>query len=141
MLTTSPTDRILRFIVRPLAAAAMALSCGTALAVTKVSPADAAKMVKSGDAILLDVREAEEVKYGVAEPAKWVPTSDIEAQGGKYKDTLAHLDKSKEVIVYCASGGRAQAFAEKLEAMGYKTANMGGYDAWKKAGLPVRKVP
>ena len=108
--------------------------------VQKISPADAAKRVAAGDAVLVDVREpAEWADSEVAKPAVLLPKSDFD---GPKKEWTPFLEKNREkqIILYCASGNRAGIVAAKLAEKGHKVANAGGFSDWAEAGLPVRKA-
>jgi rhodanese-related sulfurtransferase len=107
----------------------------------KISPADAAKLVADGKAVLIDVREPSEwAESGVAAPAVLLPKSEFDAGlTGDWKDFLAKVG-DKEIITYCRSGRRSGAVAEALAKQGHKVANAGGFGDWQKAGLPTRKV-
>ncbi len=108
--------------------------------VPKVTPADAAKRVADGKAVLVDVREASEwAEMGVAKPAVLLPKSDFDGDQKQWKDFLGKVG-DKEVIVYCRSGRRSEAVATALAAKGVKVANAGGMKDWSDAGLPTRKV-
>src|SRR5437868_6192899 len=112
----------------------------SAAEVQKIAPADAAKLVADGKAVLVDVREASEWKEtGVAQPAVLLAKSDFD---GAQKDWKPFLEKvgDKQVILYCRSGHRAGIVAETLAQKGVKAANAGGLKDWTDAGLPVRKV-
>lgn len=120
----------------------LAVSAVAALAadVKKVSPSEAAQLVKSGRAVLVDVREpAEWAQSGVAEPAALLPKSDFDGAQAQWKGFL-EKNQGKQVILYCRSGKRADTVATALAAKGIATANAGGYVDWEKAGLPTRKV-
>lgn len=106
-----------------------------------ISPADAAKLVAEGKAVLIDVREPSEwADSGVAAPAVLLPKSEFDAgQVGDWKDFLAKVG-DKQIITYCRSGKRSGAVAEALAAKGHKVANAGGFKGWQDAGLPVRKA-
>lgn len=110
-------------------------------AVEKIAPADAAKLVADGKAVLIDVREpAEWLESGVAAPAVLLPKSEFDAgRVGEWKEFLAHVGH-KQIIIYCRSGKRSGAVAEALELEGRKVANAGGFKDWKEAGLPTRQV-
>lgn len=95
-------------------------------------------MLRNDFAVLVDVREEDEVKGGMAAPATWIPTSKIEADDPAWKDFVAKLPKDKEIVFYCQKGGRAGKAAEKLAAQGYRVANMGSYENWTAAGLPTK---
>jgi len=108
--------------------------------VAKISPADAAKLVADGKAVLIDVREpAEWLESGVAAPAVLLPKSEFDAgRIGEWKDFLAHVG-DKQIITYCRSGKRSDVVAAALEKEGHKVANAGGFKDWQAAGLPTRK--
>lgn len=108
--------------------------------VKKIAPAEAAKLVAAGKAVLVDVREPKEwAESGVAQPAALLPKSDFDGEQKQWKDFLAKVG-DKQVILYCRSGGRAGTVAAALGEKGVKTANAGGLKDWAAAGLPVRKV-
>ena len=120
----------------------LALSALTAFAaeVKKIAPAEAAQLVKSGQAVLVDVREpAEWAQTGVAAPAALLPKSDFDGAKAQWKGFL-DKNQGKQVILYCRSGKRADTVATALAAQGIAVANAGGYADWEKAGLPTRKV-
>ena len=51
------------------------------------------------------------------------------------------FDRSKTVIVYCASGGRSALAGKTLKDMGYNDVrNLGGFKDWLEAGGPVEKI-
>jgi len=110
------------------------------LAVEKITPANAAKLVAEGKAVLIDVREpAEWLESGVAAPAVLLPKSEFDnGRVGEWKDFLAQLG-DKQIIAYCRSGKRSGVVAEALEKEGHKVANAGGFKDWTEAGLPTRK--
>lgn len=106
----------------------------------KIAPADAAKLVAEGKAVLVDCREPGEWKEtGVAGPAVLLAKSDFDGEQKEWKDFLAKVG-DKQVLVYCRSGRRSGTVAEALAAKGIKAANVGGLKDWTDAGLPVRKV-
>lgn len=102
-----------------------------------VGPAEARDRVASGQAILVDVREPGEWAGGVAAPALLLPLSNLRGDRGAWNAAL-EANKGKEVIVYCASGMRSGIVASMLQKEGIKASNMGGFGAWRGAGLPVR---
>jgi rhodanese-related sulfurtransferase len=122
-----------------VAALVCALPLGAAEAKV-VTPKEAAALVASGKAVLVDVRETEEcAASGVAQPAKVLPKSDFDGDQKQWQAFLA-ANKGKQVLVYCASGRRSKAVAEALAAKGIESANVGGLKDWAAAGLPVRKI-
>jgi len=108
--------------------------------VANVPPQDAAKLVADGKAVLVDVREAPEWKAsGVAAPATLLPKSDLDGDQKQWKPFLEQ-NKGKQILLYCASGGRSKTVAAALAEKGLRTANVGGFRDWSRAGLPVRQV-
>ena len=109
--------------------------------VPTVAPAEAARLVADGKAVLVDVREPNEwADTGVAAPAMLLPKSEFDAGlVGDWKDFLTKSG-DKQIIVYCRTGRRSGAVAEALAAKGHKVANAGGFKDWQDAGLPVRQA-
>ncbi len=66
---------------------------------------------------LIDVREDDEVANGKIQGAKHIPL-------GLVKDHIEELDKSKEYIIVCRSGGRSGRAVKLLESKGYNVVNM-----------------
>src|SRR5437868_5901256 len=110
-------------LLRTLLLATLALA-PTARAADKAQVEAAAAKIAIGQAVLLDVREADEIKDGMAGPAMWLPTSAIKAQGTRFKDIMKNLPKDKPVYVYCASGGRAGRFVDELKQKGYQAESL-----------------
>ncbi|MDP1578820.1 MAG: rhodanese-like domain-containing protein [Candidatus Didemnitutus sp.] len=107
----------------------------------KISPEDAAALVREGKAILIDVREpAEWTSTGVAAPALLLAKSDFDGTQAAWKPFLATVDKETTVVLYCRSGNRSGKLAAILAQQGFKVANAGGLTDWQKAGLPIRKI-
>lgn len=71
------------------------------------------------DLNIIDVREDEEVAEGVIPGAKHIPLGSI-------TERLNELDKSKEYIIVCRSGGRSGRACEFLAAQGYDVTNLEG---------------
>ena len=109
--------------------------------VPAITPAEAAKLVAAGKAVIIDVREPSEwAESGVAAPAVLLPKSEFDAGlAGDWQDFLAKVG-DKQILTYCRSGKRSGAVAEALAAKGHKVANAGRFQDWQAAGLPVRKA-
>lgn len=112
--------------------------CATEVA--SLTPAEAAKLVAGGRAVLVDVREPNEwAESGVAAPAVLLPKSEFDdGLAGDWKDFLAKTG-DRQIILYCRSGRRSGAVAAALAEKGHKVANAGGFKDWQAAGLPTRK--
>lgn len=74
---------------------------------------------------ILDVRQPGEYEGGHIPGAKLVPMAVL-------TDSLAEIDRSKPVLVYCAIGGRSRIAAQTLAGQGYdQVINLsGGFKAW-----------
>jgi rhodanese-related sulfurtransferase len=92
-----------------------------------------AKIAEKGVQIL-DVRTMSEYNSGFLKNALQADWNNR----AQFNDRTQHLDKTKPVYVYCASGVRSGSAAAALREKGYTAINMeGGLNAWKKAGKPV----
>jgi rhodanese-related sulfurtransferase len=101
-----------------------------------VNPTQATQLINREDALVVDVREANEFASGHVLGAKKLPLARLDAVG-------ADLAKRKErpVIVYCDGSDRAAKAAAALRKQGFtRVLNLsGGLGAWQQAGLPVEK--
>jgi len=109
-------------------------------AVRKVSPAEAADMMKGGNVLIVDVRDPPEVQQsGKIKGAVAVSRGMLEFRADP--DTPYHnpaFQKDRTVLVYCASGGRSALAGKRLKEMGYGTVyNIGGFKELAEAGLPT----
>ena len=94
--------------------------------------ADAVREVEAGDAVLVDVRTAEEHAEGHAPEAVHLPLADIEA--GERPDVA----KDEPIFVYCRTGRRAQIAVDLLRRDGWTdVTNIGGLTDWQGAGGAV----
>ena len=74
---------------------------------------------------IVDVRQADEVASGKIPNAIHIPLGLLEFK-------IQDLDKSKEYIMVCRSGGRSGRATEFLENRGFNVINMtGGMLAWE----------
>jgi rhodanese-related sulfurtransferase len=103
---------------------------------SNIGPALAIGVINKEDAVLLDVREMNEIKDGMINNAIHIPLSAINKR-------LNELDKYKDraVLVYCRSGNRSGSVCRTLSSRGFdKVYNLaGGIMAWQDAHLPVSK--
>lgn len=104
-----------------------------------IKPLDAHKMQQDKSAVIVDVRELDELKEGMVKEAISAPISTMKNKKDEWDKIVATLPKDKTIIVYCKSGGRAKKVGEDLVKKGFKVLNMGGFESWQKAGLPVEK--
>ncbi|WP_212391429.1 rhodanese-like domain-containing protein [Sporosarcina beigongshangi] len=82
--------------------------------------------ISEGKALtIIDVREVYEVTAGKIPGAVNIPLGLVEFR-------MHELDKSKEYIMVCQSGGRSGRATQFLESHGYNVVNMqGGMLAWE----------
>ena len=105
---------------------------------TAMKPAEAAQLVESGQAVIIDVREPGEWSGGVAGPALLLSLTDLRGSRRQWRSALeAH--KGKQLLLYCASGMRSGMAARTLKREGHAAQNLGGFGRWARAGLPTRK--
>lgn len=103
---------------------------------TRMAPSACAARVRSGAALLIDVREPGEWAGGVAHSATLLAFSDLTGQRAQWRQFLAAAN-GREVLLYCASGSRSGLAARILLAEGVRAANTGGLSDWRAAGWPV----
>jgi rhodanese-related sulfurtransferase len=104
--------------------------------ITEISPSEAAEKSKSGEAVIIDVREKDEWDEERIPDAIHMSRGTIELDvEEKVPDTNAMI------ICHCGGGGRSALAAESLQKMGYKNVRSmaGGFKAWKAIGLPTAK--
>ena len=105
-------------------------------AVPKITPDQASDMIKKGNTLVVDVRDAPEVSAsGKIAGAVNVSRGMLEFRAdpdSPYHDK--NFVKEKIVILYCASGGRSALAGKVLKDMGYdKVYNVGGFKDWTGA--------
>ncbi|WP_339933650.1 rhodanese family protein [uncultured Brevundimonas sp.] len=100
---------------------------------TALSAADVAARMKSGTAVLVDIRERDEfarehIPGAAATPMSLFEKADLQILPGR------------DVVFMCRSGNRTQAncnqLASRVPGQAYVLA--GGIDGWKKAGLATK---
>jgi molybdopterin/thiamine biosynthesis adenylyltransferase/rhodanese-related sulfurtransferase len=105
--------------------------------IKEVDPAEVHEQLGNG-AVVVDVRESEEVAAGKLPGAIHVPRGYLES-----RIEGAVPDRSQHVILYCASGNRSAFAARTLsEDLGYENVEsmIGGITLWKDRGYEV-EVP
>lgn len=108
--------------------------------VPRISPAQAQELVASGQAVLIDVRDAPEVeKSGKVAGALHISRGMLEFRAdpdSPYHDKT--LRKDRPVILYCASGGRSALSGKTLKDLGYaEVYNLGAFKDWVDNGGPI----
>jgi rhodanese-related sulfurtransferase len=97
---------------------------------SEVTPEQAAELVNTRGARVVDVRRGDEWSAGHIAGAEHVPLDQLSARA----EELA----GDPVLFYCAGGERARMAAEAFSASGREAASVaGGFDAWRAAGRPI----
>ncbi len=104
--------------------------------ITEIRPTDAEAKMRSGDAVIVDVREKDEWDEEHISDAIHLSRGTIELD---IEEKIPDLNQM--IITHCGGGGRSALAAENLQKMGYKNVRSmaGGFKAWKAAGLPMTK--
>ncbi|MGY6552990.1 MAG: molybdopterin-synthase adenylyltransferase MoeB [Wenzhouxiangella sp.] len=97
-----------------------------------IAPAEAVTRLQSG-ALLLDVREADEIAQGTPAGAQPIGRGFLEMR----IEGLAP-DRDQAILVMCAVATRSLLAADDLRRMGYANLAVvdGGFNRWKDEGLP-----
>lgn len=100
--------------------------------------AEEARDLAAGGAVLVDVREPDEVAAGSPPGATRIVRGFLEL---RIEDAVP--DPSTTVLTMCAGGVRSLFAAEGLKQMGYTDVRSvkGGFNGWKNDGLPVEVPP
>ncbi len=104
---------------------------------TEIPPATVNRWIGNGEAVLVDVREADELAQARLEKAIHVPMSAFDPE-------LIPVDTGKKVVFICARGARSEKVGTYVVAQGILTEayNLaGGLIAWAEAGLPLETGP
>lgn len=120
-----------------------------------VAPHDAWTLLSNGDAVLVDVRTAEERKFvGQVPESKHVPWAtglSLSRNPRFAKELEAKAGKDEVVLLLCRSGKRSAAAAEAAAKAGFRNVfnilegfegdldeqqRRGAFNGWRHAGLP-----
>jgi len=99
-----------------------------------VSTAEAVQMVNQKEAVLIDLRSADQFKAASIAQSRNIPAADLDAKA-------ASLPKDKPVILVCDTGRSAPRSVAVLRKHGLQEVYTleGGIQAWMQASLPVKK--
>lgn len=115
---------------------AITQSCfeATAGTIEIVSPEEAASIVESEAAVLVDVRSKKEFEAGHIEGAINIPVDSENLH-----EIIARLDQEEPVMVYCNGGRQSAQCAKILEEKGFtKIFDLdGGLSTWKASGREI----
>jgi len=97
-------------------------------------PAELAQLIKQGQVVAVDTREAQPFARAHIPGATNLPLEEIESR-------LAELHMLQgEPVLYCRSGDKSKALAQKLTESGMPVAFLeGGFLAWESEQLPIER--
>ena len=101
--------------------------------IAEVTAAEVKEGLGAGAAIhIVDVRERDEVMDGYIPGAALIPRGFLELN----IEEDVTMDRSAEIVLYCAGGNRSALAARDLAFMGYTNVKsmIGGFKGWKDAG-------
>jgi rhodanese-related sulfurtransferase len=98
----------------------------------EATPQQASDAVRSGEAVLIDVRETWEWNQQRIAGAVLIPLAEVPHR-------LDEIPDDRDVYVHCRLGGRSAQAVEFLRGHGRPRAVnvLGGIEGWEQAGLPV----
>ena len=102
---------------------------------SEVDPATARKWATDGDAVLVDVREHQELAQASIDGAVHVPLSTFDP-------AQLPTESGKKIVILCAHGNRSLQVGQYLIDQGIlpEAYNLtGGLAAWLEAGLPLHQ--
>lgn len=112
----------------------------------RVTPEEAARAVEEDGALLVDIRaESQRAADGTVPSARFVPRNALEWRldpASEHRDPeLAGYERP--VILMCHEGYQSSLAAATLKDLGlvHATDMIGGYRAWREAGLPADAAP
>lgn len=134
-----PTDFIqqnLWLIILAIGSGVMLVWPGFRQAGKQLSPALATQLINHENARIIDVRETGEFKTAHIPGASNLPLKDLTTRVKELED-----QKEKPLLFVCASGIRSGQACAQLKKLGFSNLNTldGGFDAWLRAGLPVKR--
>lgn len=72
------------------------------------------KQLQKEGAVIIDVRSPQEYREGHIDGAISIPEYDIKKEAEK-----RIINKNKDIVVYCSSGGRSKKAQKQLKKLGY----------------------
>ena len=109
-----------------------------------ISTDEAHKMASENQCNLIDIRDIRELdKEGRVENSNHIPRGMLEfwldPDSAYFKQ--GKLDLNKEIVLFCAAGGRSALAAKTLEEMGFKNVSHidGGFGSMKNSGFKIIK--
>lgn len=100
--------------------------------VPEIDPVAAWKVFSSGKALIIDVREPEELDEVAIADVIHIPLARLSAEADE-------LPRDRDLLVICRSGVRSAYATQFLLQSGFERARniVGGVIAWAQSGLPI----
>lgn len=112
----------------------------------RLDPCEVVRQVTAGEALLIDVREPDELRYGgKAKGSLNLPLSRLpqccDPKSGHFDKRLAQAQKTgTPIYLYCASGARSSRAAGVMRNHGFDSVhNLGNLGAWQSGGGTVQR--
>lgn len=104
------------------------LSFGQEQTIQRLSKTEIDKELASDDFLIIDIRTPREFVAGHIKTA-----INLDFYEKDFQEKLNQLDKSKKIMIYCASGGRSLKALNQMKEMGfqYVIELEGGYRSWE----------
>ncbi|MFZ9140171.1 MAG: rhodanese-like domain-containing protein [Burkholderiaceae bacterium] len=111
-------------------------------AVKSINTLAATQLLNGRQAILVDLRETNELAKGIVPQARHMPNSGFAAQADALAKEAMTGKEPRPVILMCAAGWRSLQSGKRLRKAGLQEVYSldGGFDAWQQAGLPIKKA-
>ena len=108
------------------------LLAATKAEIDETDPAGA-EQAQAGGALILDIREPDEIAQGIVPGSTQIVRGNLESQV-----EARIVDKTTPLVVMCAGGVRSAFAAKTLTELGYTdvTSMDGGFNRWKDEGRP-----
>ncbi|MEJ7136895.1 rhodanese-like domain-containing protein [Amphibiibacter pelophylacis] len=128
----------MRFRTMTTALATMLLATSALAQLAPVTTAQLRDRLQTGKALVIDVRESNELADGVIAGARLLPMSQLPQRTAEIPN-----DPDQPVYLVCRTQNRSQKVAQQLAQLGYKNVTyvQGGMSAWQAGGLPVVQPP
>lgn len=133
-ITSNPYTSTLYGAMIGLMLTSSSLTGGSSAGFRVVAPTEAARLAERPETFILDVRTPGEYAQGRLAGAVLVPVQDLASR-------LSELpaDKTRPILVYCATGRRSRTASRLLTKQGYTAVHdmKGGIAAWSSEGRPL----
>jgi rhodanese-related sulfurtransferase len=102
----------------------------------EVSPTETVQLINHENALLLDVRESNELASGTIAGSRHIAMSALKQRMGELAEFV-----ERPVVIVCKTGARSLQACETLRKANFTNVAClkGGIEAWRNASLPIKK--